>query len=298
MKKLFTLIACSLFTSAIWAQPILHSDSLHTGQSFNLYDLTNVNTANLAASGANVSWDISGTIATLSGTVDFQDMATTGYASQYPTANFAMKITPLGGAAQYSLFNVSNTEMVEVANNVGTVNPVTFLDTRMTLVFPFTFGLQNTDIYQKTGQNQKVILNTYDSYGTLITNSTIYTNVVRIYTVDNGNASYNWWNTMPLSPLFQASNSGFTLWQPTSTTTGINQLQSNHLFDLYPNPAKNELKIINKEVISKIDIFNFIGKLQFSTTLSTIDISILKSGVYFLKAYSEKGSVTEKFIKE
>ncbi len=298
MKKLFTLIACCLLTSAIYAQPILHGDSLHTGQSFNLYDLTNVNTANLAASGANVSWDISGTTATLSGTVDFQDMAVTGYASQYPTANFAMKFTPVGGSALYSLFNISTTEMVEVANNVGTANPVTFVDTRMTLVFPFTFGLQNTDIYQKTGQNQKVILNTYDSYGTLITNSATYTNVVRIHTVDNGNTSYNWWNTMPLSPLFQASSSGFTLWEATSTTTGINELQSNHLFDMYPNPATNELKIINKEVISKIDIFNLVGELQFSTSSSTIDISVLKSGIYFLKAYSDKGSVSEKFIKE
>lgn len=297
MKKLFTSIASLILVNALFAQPILVSDSLHTGLSFTLYSLSNVNPANLAASGANVAWDLSSATATLAGTAEFLDMADTPYELDYPEANFAMKFTFALGNSTYSLFNLSGSMLEEVANNVGTSDPVPFINYRTTLVFPFTFNLSNTDIYQKTNQQEKTITNTYDAYGTFIANGVTNNNVVRIYTIDNANQSANWWAQSPLRPLFIASGDGFVLWELNSSTTDISEINSKDIFSLYPNPAANQLNIINKALISKIEIYDAGGKLQLTTTNSSIDISNLKAGVYFVKAYSEKGIVSQKFVK-
>ena len=297
MKKTITLIALFLFVTSMSAQPILNSADLHTGYHFNQYMLSNVNTANLMPSGANITWDLSSTTATLIGTVDFLEMSETPYQTEYPAANFAMKFMLTGGTPNYSLFNLSNTVLEEVANNVGTATPVSFLNYRTILVFPFTFNLSNTDTYQKENQEVKTITNTYDSYGTFIANDTTNNNVVRIYTDDDDNIAPVWWSSSPLIPLFRASSEGFILWQLTTTTTGIQEVYSNRLFEMYPNPATDELHILNKELISRIEIYNMAGHLQFSTTKSLVDISGLKIGLYIVKAYTAKGDITQNFVK-
>lgn len=298
MKKIYTLFASLFVITTIIAQPILNSEDLHTGYSFNQYSLSNVNTANLMPSGANVTWDLSATTATLIGTADFLEMSATPYQGEYPEANFAMKFTPTGFTPNYSLFNLSNTVFEEVANNVGTDNPVSFLNYRTTLVFPFTFNLSNTDTYQKENQEVKTITNTYDSYGAFIANDTTTNNVVRIYTDDDSNIAPVWWCSSPLVPLFRANSEGFILWQITSTTTGIKEVYSNQVFDMYPNPATCELHILNKEKISRMEVYNTAGQFQFSTNRSIIDISGLDKGIYFLKAWSGISNVSQKFIKE
>lgn len=298
MKKTFTLIALLLSFTHSFSQPVLHSDSLHTGLSFNLYSLSNVNTADLIPSGANITWDISSSTATQAGTVDFLEMSATPFANEYPGANFAMKFTEFS-STHYSLFNLSGSVLEEVANNVGTANAVTFTNYRNAAIFPFSFGLTNTDTYQKSTQSVKTIISTYDSYGTFITSSNTLNNVVRIMMVDDGNTSVVFWNTTPpLRPLFQASSSGFILWELTTNTTGISEMSTNRIFDMYPNPSTNVLNIINKELISKIEIYDSGGKLQIATIKSNIDISILKKGVYFVKAYSAIGIASQKFVKE
>ncbi|MBK6963265.1 MAG: T9SS type A sorting domain-containing protein [Bacteroidales bacterium] len=298
MKQLYTFFASLFLISNLAAQPVLNSEDLHTGYSFNQYSLSNVNTADLMPSGANITWDLSTTTATLIGTTEFLEMSETPFAAEYPEANFAMKFTPTGFPSDYSLFNHTATIFEEVANNVGTDNPVSFLNYRTTLVFPFTFNLTNTDMYQKENQEVKIVTSTYDSYGTFIANDTVTNNVVRIFTDDDTNIAPVWWSSSPLVPLFRANSEGFVLWQITSTTTGIKEAYNNLLFDMYPNPATSELHILNKEKISRMEVYNAAGQFQFSTNRSIIDISILEKGVYFLKAWSGIGSVSQKFIKE
>jgi hypothetical protein len=120
---------------------------------------------------------------------------------------------------------------------------------------------------------------------------------VRILSVDDGNTSINWWNTSPVSPLFQASGSGIVLRKLTTSLTGEKAYTSNRLFDLYPNPTSDYITIINKVLISEIEILDSKGKLILTGTNSRIDVSGLSSGVYFVKAYSLQGTVTQKFVK-
>ena len=69
---------------------------------------------------------------------------------------------------------------------------------------------------------------------------------------------------------------------------------------IYPNPATNNLTIETTEK-SEIEISNIAGQIlkTFNTTekQTTIDVSNLPSGVYIIKAKTEKGVAVRKFVK-
>lgn len=67
--------------------------------------------------------------------------------------------------------------------------------------------------------------------------------------------------------------------------------------DIYPNPTENEIRIMSTEVILKVEIFNFSGQLQLSESRSTLNVSALSSGVYFVKVFTKRGILNEKFVK-
>jgi hypothetical protein len=297
MKTISTLLLSILFSNLLVAQPVLDSMNIILGSTFNIYSLSNVNTGNIANNGADATWDLSSSTATLAGTAELLAMSATPYELQYPEANFAIKITPTGSTAMYSLFNLTASILEEVANNVGSPSPVSFTNARTALVFPFTFTLLDSDTYQKSGQGQKTTTNHYDSYGTFMANGVTVTNVVRNEIIDDGNTSYNFWTSSPVAPLFQASSNGYIFWQSTSSV-GVMENSSNALFDVYPNPATNQLTIVNKAKISLIEIYNIEGMLELSTQKSVIDVSGLAAGVYFIRAHSEGGTVSQQFVKD
>jgi hypothetical protein len=80
------------------------------------------------------------------------------------------------------------------------------------------------------------------------------------------------------------------------------ELDFGTLFTLSPVPAKNVLTITTKQAvaISSVNIYNTMGQLlQVCTNpTETIDVSELKSGSYFIKIISDKGTASGKFIKE
>jgi hypothetical protein len=93
----------------------------------------------------------------------------------------------------------------------------------------------------------------------------------------------------------------------TATTTiqllGTPDFEFSEYFTLYPNPTKSVLNIHAKEaaVIRSITIYNVLGQLVLAVpnaeSLSTVDVSNLKPGNYFIKITSDKGSSSAKFIK-
>ncbi len=77
-------------------------------------------------------------------------------------------------------------------------------------------------------------------------------------------------------------------------------------FAIHPNPAKNQLFLTSKNTAEnlKVKIFNIEGKLLSTQNLelekqTSIDVSNLTSGIYFLNIGEENGNTTvKKFIKE
>jgi hypothetical protein len=75
-------------------------------------------------------------------------------------------------------------------------------------------------------------------------------------------------------------------------------------FTVYPNPAKADLNITVKETINtqSIQVYNTLGQLVLVVTnadkVSTIDVSRLSGGNYFLTIKTDKGSSSTQFLKE
>ncbi|MFD2916348.1 T9SS type A sorting domain-containing protein [Psychroserpens luteus] len=76
-------------------------------------------------------------------------------------------------------------------------------------------------------------------------------------------------------------------------------------FELYPNPAKNNVTINwNKSDLVSVRIYDALGKLMYFTKNinisepTTIDVSNYSTGLYFVKINNLQGSVTKKLIIE
>ncbi|MFV5701788.1 T9SS type A sorting domain-containing protein [Flavobacterium sp. XS2P12] len=101
--------------------------------------------------------------------------------------------------------------------------------------------------------------------------------------------------------------------QPLATNIAITSIQAlqiqnyvfSDFFTIYPNPVKNILNIADKKQleVSSITIYNTLGQLvqtfiNADNNTTAIDVSQLKTGIYFIKINSDKESTTSKFIKE
>ena len=73
---------------------------------------------------------------------------------------------------------------------------------------------------------------------------------------------------------------------------------------MYPNPAKDVLNIFATQIveIQSLAIYDILGQLVIAVpnakSVSTIDVSKLRTGNYFVKVKSDKGSSSMKFIKQ
>ena len=83
---------------------------------------------------------------------------------------------------------------------------------------------------------------------------------------------------------------------------GVAQNEVASKITISPNPAKETITIqTNQEaLINNISIYNMLGQLmQVNTNPNeTIDVSGLKTGSYFIKIVSDKGTASGKFLKE
>ena len=71
-------------------------------------------------------------------------------------------------------------------------------------------------------------------------------------------------------------------------------------FNIYPNPTKGLINVESTETISEIQVYNTLGQHLKKNSISTgIDLSNLKSGIYFFKITTTNGqSETHKIVKQ
>ncbi|MCF6183131.1 MAG: T9SS type A sorting domain-containing protein [Bacteroidales bacterium] len=87
-----------------------------------------------------------------------------------------------------------------------------------------------------------------------------------------------------------------------TVNVGVESINAENGLKIYPNPAVNEIKIDlssfnNQNVsISLIDITGKTVALYNLANSNTIDISNLKSGIYFVKADSPEKTKTTKLV--
>jgi len=99
-----------------------------------------------------------------------------------------------------------------------------------------------------------------------------------------------------------------SVWTPkvTFTTSGVAATEEFNLkfVSIYPNPARNILTVQLNELSldTKLKIFNLEGQLLYvensNSSIKTLNISDLSSGIYFLKIETKNQSFIKKFVKK
>jgi hypothetical protein len=88
------------------------------------------------------------------------------------------------------------------------------------------------------------------------------------------------------------------------TTLGTQDFEFLNYFTVFPNPANEVLNITNAKNIEvqSIAVYDVLGQLVIAIpnakSVSTIDVSNLRTGNYFIKIKSDKGNSSTKFIKK
>jgi len=85
----------------------------------------------------------------------------------------------------------------------------------------------------------------------------------------------------------------------TFTVAGVGMGENNKLgVAVYPNPATDVINVLANDKINGITITDFTGKLVYTGTSTSINVSNFSTGVYFIQTITDKGTVNSKFIKK
>ena len=121
--------------------------------------------------------------------------------------------------------------------------------------------------------------------------------------VSEGNYTFNFsnviiTNTENIDISSLALENGQITVSGTQLSVGDQELERS--IQLYPNPVKDILSIKSKAiVISKVGIYSVLGKKikEVKSNFESIGISNLSKGLYIIRIFSDKGSITKRIIK-
>ncbi len=85
--------------------------------------------------------------------------------------------------------------------------------------------------------------------------------------------------------------------------TGVEEIPAGNTLKIYPNPAKDELRIESGDLrVENVEILDVSGKKLSKSDIhisaNSVNVSTLPKGMYFIQIKTDKGVVTEKFTKE
>jgi hypothetical protein len=145
-----------------------------------------------------------------------------------------------------------------------------------------------TDTWQKVGGSTNNVTLTYDGYGTLITPTNTYTNVVRVKEdYGSGAIDYQWYALNPLISIMVYDHNTNTLYYTGATVTGISeQNYPATTVNIYPNPTSDQFYIeANTTDKLNVDLYDVNGRHVFSKSVnnkSNINVTTLDDGIYTL----------------
>lgn len=184
--------------------------------------------------------------------------------------------------------NIVVKDMIDTSKfDVNTLMPISgshSFETRISDTNKVEFIFQNINLPFASGTNSGYVAFKIKTKPTLVVGDT-FSNTANIY------FDYN-----------------FPIVTNTATTTiaalAMQDFDFGTFFSVYPNPAKQLLNLETKATINVkyISIYNLLGQMVIAIpnaeSVSTIDVSDLKTGTYFIKVNTDKGTANTKFIKE
>lgn len=107
------------------------------------------------------------------------------------------------------------------------------------------------------------------------------------------------WNTTDLSPC-EPYSYGETedYWVNIDEFVSLESLQSDLNLLVYPNPTNGVVNIIGASEVQSIICFDLLGNMMLTSESSTIDLTPLVSGNYFLRVTSSEGVSVHKVVKQ
>ncbi|MFK5854801.1 MAG: T9SS type A sorting domain-containing protein [Bacteroidota bacterium] len=82
-----------------------------------------------------------------------------------------------------------------------------------------------------------------------------------------------------------------------AVTVGVTENGENEYIAVYPNPASTLLNVKSNGTITNVRLINTIGQVVYSnTTATSIDISNLDKGIYFVQIDTNNGTTTQKVL--
>ncbi|HTA83951.1 MAG TPA: T9SS type A sorting domain-containing protein [Bacteroidia bacterium] len=102
-----------------------------------------------------------------------------------------------------------------------------------------------------------------------------------------------------------SSMSPFAVFDSSTSPSGVNEIADNNQFQVYPNPASDNIYVKNTFTSGELvyaDIVNICGQTISTTrmensSITTIPVKNLVTGVYFIRLYNDHMNIVEKFIK-
>lgn len=97
-------------------------------------------------------------------------------------------------------------------------------------------------------------------------------------------------------------NSLASSWEASSTSLAVGEYNYVTNTTFFPNPASSILNVQSEFMLTKIEIFDYNGRLLKqlipNSETTQINVSDLQNGLYFVKAYNNEAIKTEKFFKK
>jgi hypothetical protein len=94
------------------------------------------------------------------------------------------------------------------------------------------------------------------------------------------------------------SNSGHVRVYDLSAILSLEDNKISKNFTVHPNPVNNHLQLASSLELKKVTIYNYYGQLVLQSNTTTINVSGLSSGVYFIEVETNKGKGVKKIIKK
>jgi hypothetical protein len=317
MKKKLRLVLFGsvLLSVGAYAQPTLTSSGINpvVGDQINNVSGSYVSPGN---SGAAQTWDLSTMTTGTPAPTTFITPSSTPYAASFPTANVGYTVSN-----SYLFYKTSSTAWKN-AGSVSSNNVIlAYTDMEDLLRFPFNFNDTYTDPWATTFTNGGATFYrtgnttvTADSYGTLITPSGTYSNVLRVHFVEDYqdsadvggfpyiityyNDEYMWYlngNHNPVAVVYDLAVNGSSALQTGFYMTGVMAVPENTAlisYALFPNPVTDNLNVnisVRENKNALVSLYNSLGA-QVQAPLSakahagdnnyTINVQNLPAGIY------------------
>ena len=94
------------------------------------------------------------------------------------------------------------------------------------------------------------------------------------------------------------SNSGHVRVYDLSAILSLEDNKISKNFTVRPNTVNNHLQLASSLELKKVTIYNYYGQLVLQSNTTTINVSGLSSGVYFIEVETNKGKGVKKIIKK